>query len=123
MKEPLDHRNYARDKRSVPIHVNLPDGCYVFVRDVEGTVFVLPDAPHLHPKVLGHGSPAKYAGDLTKLGHVIKELTNLSGTFQFDDAEGLLEVVATLESLGFTIEPGAVRLFSHTDGRRPKIIR
>ena len=123
MKYPLDDRKYERDVRSRAITSQLPDGAYVFVRDVDGTVYVLPDGPHQHPKVLGSGKPALYAGDFSKRGNIVTDLTNLSGTFQFDDATGLLSVATALEEIGLAIQTGAVRLFSHTSGNRAEILR
>ena len=38
-------------------------------------------------------------------------MTNLSGTFQFDDPQGLLALATQLEVLGFVIEHAAVRFF------------
>lgn len=105
------------------IKCGMKDGVYVFVQDEQGAIFVLPDGPHMHPKVLGEARPAMYAGDLTIESGKIKDLTNLSGTFQFSDAEGLLAVAATLEQIGFEIMLGAVRLFSHVDCARPKVLR
>lgn len=122
MKRPLDRTPYPRHPDSRPIGVDLADGLYVYVQDGAGTVHVLPDGPHRHPHVLGHALPARYAGDLTIENGRIKDLTNLSGTFQFDDPKGLLEVTEALEKAGFTIEPGAVRLFP-IDGSPPYVIK
>ncbi|SFH68758.1 hypothetical protein [Planctomicrobium piriforme] len=87
---PLDPTPYPRDRRSIPIHLGLRDGLYVFVQNIDEIIYVLPDHPHAHPKVLGGGKPARYAGDLTVENGEIRDLTNLSGTFQFDDRVGLL---------------------------------
>ena len=123
MKSPLDKKDYSRDPRSRPASLAIPDGGYVFVRDEQGVIFVLPDGPHLHPKVPGGNQLAVYAGDLTKSGDEVSDLTNLSGTFQFDDPQGLLAVAAALKSIGFRIQPGAVRLFSYLDGQPPRVLR
>lgn len=123
MKFPKDKTPYERDPRSAPIRLGLSDGCYVFVQDTEGTIHVLPDGVHLHPKVLGGAKAALYAGDVTVLGDRIVDLTNLSGTFQFSGREGLLSIAKSLEELGFRIDAGAVRLFSHIDSARPEVIR
>jgi hypothetical protein len=48
-------------------------------------------------------------------------VTNLSGTFQCDDSDGLLEVAAELRRVGFVVEPGAVRFFPQ-DGSRPRVL-
>jgi hypothetical protein len=122
MKFPRDRRRVRRDPRSVPIQFGIPDGNYVYVQDGSGVIWILPDAPHRHPRVLGGGSPAKYAGDLVIESGRIKDVTNLSGTFQFDDPGGLLVIALTLEELGFTIEIGAVRFFPQ-DGSLPRVLR
>ena len=123
MRRPLDEELYDRDPRSSPIDIGIADGSYVYVRDEHGTIFVLPDGQHLHPKVLGGSQLAMYAGDLTVKFGKIKDLTNLSGTFQFSDAEGLLDVAIVLEEIGFQIMPGAVRLISYIDIARAKVLR
>jgi hypothetical protein len=84
-------------------------------------VHVLPDGPHLHPKVLGGGLPALYAGDMTVRGGRVVDLTNLSGTFQFDDEDGLREVAGEIRRQGLVVEPGAVRFFP-IDGSRPVVL-
>lgn len=121
MKFPLDAIPYARDSRSQPINATIADGGYVYVRDSNGTIHVLPDGPHMHPFVLGGGQPAMYAGDMTIRGGRIADLTNLSGTFQFDDEPGLKEVAAELRRIGLTVDPGAVRLFP-SNGSRPIVV-
>ncbi len=123
MKYPLDDEKYNRDARSQRMTPVVPDGCYVYVRDIDGIIYVLSDGQHVHPRVLGGAKPATYAGDLTKRGIVITDLTNLSGTFQFDDAAGLLAVAEALEAAGLIIQTGAVRLFSHTAHQRAQILR
>ncbi len=55
---------------------------------------------------------------MTVRGGRVVDLTNLSGTFQFDDEEGLREVAAELRRQGLQVEPGAVRFFP-TDGSAP----
>ena len=52
------------------------------------------------------------------LGGIVVDLTNLSGTFQFDDEEGLREVAEELRNQGLVVEQGAVRLFL-ANGSRP----
>jgi hypothetical protein len=121
LKYPQDTTPYSRDSRSRPVDASLADGGYVYVRDVSGTINVLPDGPHLHPKVLGGGQPALYAGDMTvQVGKVV-DLTNLSGTYQFDDEEGLREVAAELRRQGLMVEVGAVRFFP-VDGSPPVVL-
>jgi hypothetical protein len=63
-----------------------------------------------------------YAGDLTVRNGRIADMTNLSGTFQFEDPDALLAVADELIRQGFIVEPGAVRLFP-LDGSRPVILR
>jgi hypothetical protein len=121
LKSPLDPTPYPADPRSCPVAPGLADGGYVYVRDGNGTVYVLPDGPHLHPKVLGGGRSALYAGDMTIRGGRVVDLTNLSGTFQFDDEDGLREVATELRRQGLVVEPGAVRFFP-PDGSRPVVL-
>lgn len=121
MKSPLDRTPYPRDSRSTPISASTSDGGYVYVQDTNGVVFVLPDGPHLHPRVLGGAQPALYAGDLTIVTGRVSDLTNLSGTFQFDDEAGLLAVAKQLRQQGLDVEPGAVRFFP-PDGSAPVIL-
>jgi hypothetical protein len=122
MRFPLDTTPYAPDPRSRPIQPGLPDGTYVYVRDTQGVIHVVPDGPHLHPRVLGGGSAAMYAGDLTIQQGTIRDVTNLSGTFQFDNTDGLLAVADELIRLGFNVAPAAVRFFP-MDGSRPRVLR
>jgi len=121
LKSPLDTTPYPRDPRSRPVDASLSDGGYVYVRDLNGTVHVLPDGPHLHPKVLGGAMPALYAGDMTVRGGRVVDLTNLSGTFQFDDEAGLREVAAELRRQALGVEAGAVRFFP-ADGSHPIVL-
>jgi hypothetical protein len=121
LKYPLDKTPYPQDPRSRPLDANLANGGYVYIRDVNGTVHVLPDGLHLHPKVLGGGKPANYAGDLTIQGGMVIDLTNLSGTFQFDDEAGLREVAEELRKRGLVVAQGAVRFFP-ADGSRPVVL-
>jgi hypothetical protein len=121
-KVPLDRTPYPKDPGSTPASASTPDGGYVYVRDANGTVHVAPDGPHMHPKVLGGARPASYAGDLTIENGVVTDLTNLSGTFQFESRSGLLDAAKQLESQGLTIKPGAVRFFP-PDGSPPVTLR
>jgi hypothetical protein len=122
MKQPLDPHPYARDPRSRLFGTDLADGGYVYVQDSQGEMWVLPDGPHIHPRVLGSASPAEYAGDLTVQGGRVIDVTNLSGTFQCDDPDGLLAVADQLISLGAVLIPGAVRFFP-MDGSHPVVLK
>lgn len=113
---------YPRHPDSRPIRLGLDDGPYVFVQDEAGTIYVLSDGPHRHPLVLGEARAARYAGDLTIVDGQVHDITNLSGTFQFDEPNGLLDVVKLLEQIGFDVVPGAVRFFP-VDGSRPSVLR
>ncbi len=97
------------------------DGEYVFVQDLNEEIWILPDGPHRHPKVLGQALPALYAGTLRIAGDTIVELTNLSGTFRCDDDEGLIEVAEWLLNRGWKFARDAIRFFPF-DGGRPYII-
>jgi hypothetical protein len=121
-KHPIDRHPYDRDPGSRPIAKDLPDGVYVYVRDIDGTIYVLPDGSHLHPRVLGGAKPAEYAGDLTVRGGKIRDVTNLSGTFQFDDPIGLIAVAEALEQMGLELLPDAIRFFP-VDGSEPRVLR
>ena len=91
------------------------------MQDGSGVVWALPDGPHLHPQVLGGGQSALYAGDLTIRDGAVVELTNLSGTFQFDDEAGLREVARQCRRQGLIVVAGAVRFFP-LDGSSPVIL-
>lgn len=104
------------DERTVELSASIADGSYVFVRDLAGILRVLPDGPHLHPKVLGNGLPATYAGDLNIMNRTVKEVTNCSGTFQFDDRDGLRAVAQQLTELGFGVTDRAIRFFPSDGG-------
>lgn len=121
MKVPKDPFPYPRDPRSRPLDASSPDGGYVYVRDASGVVWCLPDGPHLHPMVLGGGVAALYAGDLTLRSAKVMDVPNLSGTFQFDDEDGLRDVAKQLRRQGLDVERGAVRFFPQ-DGSRPVIL-
>jgi hypothetical protein len=121
LKYPQDSTPYPADPRSRPIDASIRDGGYVYVRDANGTVWVVPDGPHMHPKVLGGGLPATYAGDLTVRGGRVVDLTNLSGTFEFDDEDGLREAAAEIRRQGLAVEAGAVRFFT-ADGSAPVVL-
>jgi hypothetical protein len=122
LRPPLDPFPYPRDQRSRRADATLPDGLFAFVQDECGQVWVVPDGPHIHPKVLGGGQLAMYAGDMRVSQGRIEDVTNLSGTFQFDDPVELLAVADQLIRQGLTVRPGAVRLFP-ADGSPPQVLR
>ena len=122
MRDPQDLTPYPKDPRSQPIDASIPDGGYAYVRDANGIVHVVPDGQHVHPKVLGGGQPAMYAGDMTIRGGRVADLTNLSGTFQFDDEDGLREVAWELQRQGLQLDGGAVRFFP-ADGSPPVVLQ
>jgi len=122
MKHPLDLFPYPQDPASKPIDPQTADGLYVYVRDGTGILWVLPDGAHRHPKVLGQARPAMYAGDLTVADGKIRDVTNLSGTFQFDDEEGLREMAGELQRQGLQLDAGAVRFFP-ADGSPPVVLQ
>jgi hypothetical protein len=121
MKSPLDKFPYPQDGRSQALGPGMTDGPYAYVLDIQGTVWGVPDEPHVHPKILGLAQPAIYAGDMTIRAGRVADLTNLSGTFQFDDEEGLREVAEQLRRQGLAVEPGAVRFFP-LDGSAPVVL-
>ena len=122
LKPPLDPFPYPQDTRSCPADGSLSDGLYAYVQDELGLHWIVPDGPHIHPKVLGRGRLALYAGDLTIANGMVIDLTNLSGTFQFDDPDGLLAAADQFERQGLMISAGAVRFFP-ADGSPPRVLR
>ena len=56
----------------------------------------------------GGGESALYAGDLTLWRGSVTELTNLSGTFQFDDEDGLRAVAKQMRHQGLVVAAGVV---------------
>lgn len=82
---------------------------------------MIAEGPHRHPQALGNAEPALDAGDFAVDQGCIRDLTNLSGTFLFDDEAGLLAIRASMVQHGWTIVSGAVRFFP-IDGGRPRIL-
>jgi len=121
VRYPQDTTPYPADSRSQPIDSTVLDGSYVYVQDISGIIRIVPDGQHMHPRVLGGGLPAKYAGDMTIRGGRVVDITNLSGTFQFDDEDGLREIALELREQGLIVAVGAVRIFP-ADGSRPIIL-
>ena len=98
-----------------------PDGLYVYAVSENGTLLILTDGPHRHPRILGLGRPAVYAGDMEIVGGHVVSLTNLSGTFQCDDPEGLRRVATRLRAAGLKLDWAAVRFFP-ADGGPPQTL-
>ena len=119
---PLDRFPYPANPDSRLADGTLLDGLYAYVQDASGNVWVVADQPHIHPKILGLGQPAMYAGDLSIQGGEVIDVTDLSGTFQCDDPAGLLMVADQLIRLGLTIHARAVRFFP-ADGSPPCVLR
>jgi hypothetical protein len=118
LRYPHDRFPYPRDARSRVLGRETEPGLYVYVQDEAGEIYVVPDSePNLHPRVLGGGVPARYAGDL-KLGArgVVEDLTNLSGNFRFRGKGGLLAVAELLRARGLIVQSGAVRWFPPDGG-------
>ena len=80
---PNDLERYRRHERTARFSQSLPAGVYVYVQYCAGIVWVAPDGPHMHPRVLGGARPVVAAGELTldDNGEVLS-INNLSGTFE-----------------------------------------
>lgn len=80
---PLDPARYRPLETRTIFSPTLPPGRYVYVQNVDGTVWVAPDGSHIHPRISGGVRPVVSAGELFlgEQGQVI-EVNNLSGTFQ-----------------------------------------
>jgi len=98
---PMDSERYRRHERSERFSTNTAPGVYVYVQDCAGVVWVGPDGPHMHPRILGGARPAVAAGELTlgESGEVLAS-NNLSGTFRCAP-DSLLVVVG-----GFIVQEG-----------------
>src|SRR5579864_4046435 len=107
-RPPLDAFPYQRHANSRPFATDMGPGVYIYVQDENGIVHVLAETEgHLHPKVLGGGTPAAAAGGMKlEAGGVIVELDNYSGTFQFGP-EILPQVREALERQGGKVAPAA----------------
>lgn len=116
-KPPLDPHPYPPAPGSRQLSPHEPVGHYVFVVDVNEVIHVAPDGAHMHPQVLGQAAPALYAGEIV-IDHVgsVEEVTNLSGTFRFQNKRSLCCVASGLRRLGFTV--GDV-VWYPPDGSRP----
>jgi hypothetical protein len=102
---------YPQSPLSKPANPLIEPGEYVFVQDADGIVHVVPNSPHMHPRVLGGGQPAAAAGEIVvDANGVVTELNNISGTFQH--SPGVLNAVKeALERAGIPVDPNAIRPF------------
>lgn len=121
MKEPQDPTPYPQHKLSKKLSADLKDGNYVFVQSIENEIWILPDGPHRHPRILGNATAVKYAGDVRVENGTILDVTNLPGTFLCDDPDGLIEAAECFRQAGLILAAGAVRFFP-PDGSRPLIL-
>lgn len=121
MKQPLDPTPYRQHRLSRKVSPDLADGNYVYVQSEDDEVWVLPDGPHRHPRILGGATPVKYAGDLRVEDGTIVDITNLSGTFLCDDPDGLLEAAEQFRQSGLSLANCAVRFFP-PDGSQPRVL-
>jgi hypothetical protein len=121
MKQPLDPAPYRRHRLSRKVSADLGDGNYVFVQSAEDDIWVLPDGPHRHPRILGNATAVKYAGDVRVENGTILDVTNLSGTFLCDDPDGLIEAAECFRKAGLLVPSGVIRFFP-LDGSRPRIL-
>jgi hypothetical protein len=105
---PLDPHHYGRHEERAPFSADVAPGAYVYVQDCSGVVWLSPDGPHVHPRVLGGARPVVAAGELIlgENGEVLS-INNLSGTFRCA-ADCLLVVVGGIVVQGGKIEAGAV---------------
>ena len=111
-KVPPGAGKFPKDPRSKPVSGPLDPAEYVYVQDADGVVNVLPQGDHLHPKVLGGGQPAAAAGEIiVDANGVVKEINNISGTFQHD-ASVLGAVKTALEKAGLKVAADALKPFS-----------
>jgi hypothetical protein len=78
---------------------------YVFAVDEHEIVHIVPNGPHLHPKILGMAQMALHAGEIDiESPGCIGEVNNLSGTFQFRKRRTLRCVAGKLIELGFSVD-------------------
>lgn len=122
MKQPLDPTPYRQHRLSRRVSPDLTDGNYVYVQSEDDELWVLPDGPHRHPRILGYAKPVKYAGDLRVENGTIVDITNLSGTFLCDEPDGLIEAAELFRQSGLKLADSAVRFFP-PDGSRPCVLQ
>lgn len=107
---PLDRFPYPKHPSSTVLGPGVPDGTYVFVQDVRGTVHIAQNGPHMHPRVLGNATAVASAGEITIQNGIIVEINNLSGTFR-SSSSTLNGVQSAVESQGLQVAPNAVKPF------------
>src|SRR5438132_1468762 len=111
-RKPRDRFRYPRHPDTRPCTLSLEPGEYVYVQDADGVVWVAPNAPHQHPRVLGDAQPAAAAGELIlDDGRKVVEVNNLSGTFRCGP-ETLGPVVDALRALGFEVPEDAIKRYA-----------
>jgi hypothetical protein len=105
---PKDLERYSRHQESVLFSNSVVAGKYVYVQNCDGKVWVAPDGPHMHPRVLGSARAATAAGELVlERSGLVVDINNLSGTFQCKP-DSLLAAVGGLIMQGARIAPEAV---------------
>lgn len=106
---PLDPYSYRPVETREVFTPELAAGRYVYVQEVDGTVWVAPDGNHMHPKILGRARPVVGAGELKvgPLGEVL-EVNNLSGTFRCHP-RSLLTVVGGLVQQGGLVTADVIK--------------
>lgn len=107
---PADLFRYAKHPTSRILGPGVEDGTYVFVQDVQGTVHIAQNGPHMHPQVLGNATAVASAGEITIQNGVVVEINNLSGTFR-PAANTLNQVQKAVQSQGLLVAPTALKPF------------
>lgn len=111
-RKPRDRHPYKRHPESRECSTAIEAGEYVYVQDEQGVVWVAPNGPHHHPRVLGAAKPAAAASELIlDEGVKVVEVNNLSGTFRFGP-ETLDPVVEALRQLGFEVPEDAIKRYA-----------
>lgn len=62
-RRPRDRFPYPRHPETQACTLALEAGEYVYVQDADGYLWVAPNAPHQHPKILGGAQPVATAGN------------------------------------------------------------
>ncbi len=114
---PFDATPYPADPDSVIADPAQPDRAYVYAQKTDGTIYIAPDRPHQHPKILGGAEAVRYAGDIRLQRGKLLDITNLSGTFRCDEPDGLLAAAQQFVQQGFVIKQNAIRFFPPNGGK------